>query len=234
MTVWKVCVWFLFFFLMPRNILNCWPSLKICGYLERKKLRKKLSCPWMRGEEDWLSCWCFGVSEQGNWEEDRGISLSLCLSKLKAESYLHDNCKELEQYQLSNRQLNLSSSHELCEADLRVLNLKSWKTKIPKTKQWNDGGDNSYYLKMSPYFSISSNKRKSHQKKIITVFTEPITSVTTEYRHSLVSSFWRYIHLIHLTNELKVYSWGFSNTFVICMSSNECAYTRVLIWWFIL
>ena len=67
-----------FFFLMPRNILNCWPSLKICGYFERKKLRKKLSCPWMRGEEDWLSHWCFGVSEQGNWEKDRGISLSLC------------------------------------------------------------------------------------------------------------------------------------------------------------
>lgn len=35
-------------------------------------------------------------------------------------------------------------------------------------------------LKMSPYFPISSNNWKSHQKKIITVFTEPITSVTTE------------------------------------------------------
>ena len=79
---------------------------------EKKKTDKKLSCPWMRGG-DCLSHWCFGVSEQGNWEKVGGISLSLCLSKLKTESYLYDNSKELEQYQLSNRQLDLSSSHEL-------------------------------------------------------------------------------------------------------------------------
>ena len=196
--------------------------------IREKKIEKKLSCPWMRGEEDCLSRWCFGVSEQGNREKDGGISLSLCLSKLKTESYLYDNCKELEQYQLSNRQLNLSSSHELWKADLRVLNLKSWKTKTLKTKQWNDGWDNSYSFENVPIFFHFIQYMKKPSKENNYSFHRA-HHLSDHWISSLLSIF-----ILIITNELKVYSWGFSNIFVICMSSNECAYTHVLIWWFIL
>ena len=115
---------------------------------ERKKLRKScLAFGWeerrtahLIGALDYLN--------KENWEKDGNNSLSLCLSKLKNESYLYYNFKELEQYQLSNKQLSLFSSHELWKTNLKVLKLKIWKTLT--TKVWNDGGDNSYSFQNVP------------------------------------------------------------------------------------
>lgn len=97
---------------------------KLLVIIWEKKIEKKLSSPWMRGEENCPPHWCFGLSEQGELGKDGNNSLFLCLSKLKNESYLYYNFKELEQYQLSSNQLRSFSSHEIWKANLKGLKLK--------------------------------------------------------------------------------------------------------------
>lgn len=193
---------------------------KLLVIIWEKKIEKKLSCPWMRGEENCPPHWCFGLSEQGELGKDGNNSLSLCLSKLKNESYLYYNFKELEQYQLSSKQLSLFSSHEIWKANLKVFKLKIWKTLT--TKVWNDGGDNSYSFQNVPiFFPFHPINEKSIKGNNI-IITEPITSGTLMY---LLFS----IFILIIISELKIYIWEFSNIFVICMyiCRYECAYTHI-------